>query len=64
MHIDDIKRGDVLVSVDQRGAAYYRVRRVHTKKITVVGENGNEFRAYPATFDRRITYPVPTLPEE
>lgn len=59
MRLADIKAGDVLVSVDSRGAGYYKVVKVNAKTLHVIGENGNPiFRAYAATFDRKVTYPV------
>jgi hypothetical protein len=58
MRIEEIKQGDVLVSVDQNGASYYRVLKVYRVMIKVRGENGNELRAYPVHFSRKITYPV------
>lgn len=61
MKIEDIKPGDVLVSVDARGAGYFRVAQVNRITVDVVGENGNAVRAYPHIFDRKVTYPVPTL---
>ena len=62
MRIEDIKRGDVLVSTDKHGTGYYRVRKVNRVRVIVVGENGNEVSAYPSVFDRKVTYDVPTLP--
>lgn len=58
MKIQDIKPGDVLVNVDKNGAGYYRVLKVNRITIDVRGENGNECRAYPCIFDRKIDYPV------
>lgn len=58
MKIADIKANDVLVSTDENGTGYYRVLKVFNVTIKVRGENGNEFRSYPATFDRRVDYPV------
>lgn len=58
MKIADIKSKDVLVSTDENGTGYYRVLKVFKITIKVRGENGNEFRAYPASFDRRVDYPV------
>ena len=62
MNIQDICIGDVLVCVDKNGTGYYRVRKVNRVTVDVVGENGNAVRAYPLIFDRKVTYPVPTLP--
>lgn len=58
MLLTDIKANDVLVSVDCRGASYYRVLKVCKIKIRVKGENGSTFLAYPNLFDRKIDYPV------
>jgi len=58
MRIEDIKANDVLVGVDENGAGYYRVLKVSRVTIRVRGENGNEFRAYPTIFNRKIDYPV------
>jgi hypothetical protein len=54
----DIKPGDVLVSVDSRGAGYYKVVKINRVTVDVVAENGNTVRAYPSAFSRKITYPV------
>ena len=58
MKIEDIKAGDVLVSVDENGAGYYKVAKVNRVTVDVVGENGNRARARPALFDRKVTYQV------
>lgn len=58
MKIEDMKTGDVLVSVDKNGAGYYKVAKVNRVTVDVISENGNRVRSYPATFDRRVTYPV------
>ncbi len=63
MNIEDLKRGDVVCSTDSRGTGYYRVLKVNKITVDVVGENGNKVRSYPAMFDRKIDYHVPTLPE-
>ena len=63
MNIQDIQKGDVLVSVDRTGCGYYRVVKVNRVTVDVIGENGNPVRAYPMIFDRKVTYPVPTLPQ-
>ena len=58
MQIADIKPDDVLVSTDENGTGYYRVLKVSKITVRVRAENGNEFRAYPHIFDRKINYPV------
>jgi hypothetical protein len=58
MKIEDIKPNDVLVSVDKNGAGYYRVLKVNRVTVDAQAENGNQVRAYPEIFDRKINYPV------
>lgn len=58
MKIEDIHENDVLVSVDQNGAGYYRVLKVCKVMVRVRGENGNTFRAYPNDFNCKIDYEV------
>ena len=60
--IEDIAKGDVLASTDSNGTGYFRVVRVHPTMVTLIGENGNKVRAYPHLFERKVTYPVATLP--
>lgn len=62
MKIEDLKQGDVLVSVDENGAGYYRVTKVNRVTVDVMAENGNAARCRPHLFDRKINYPVATLP--
>lgn len=61
MKIEDIRKGDTLVNVDKNGAGYYRVVKVNRVTATVRSENGNEFKAYPHVFDRKIPYVVKSL---
>jgi hypothetical protein len=61
MKITDIKPGDVLVNVDKNGAGYFKVLKVNRVTVDVRGENGNEVRAYPFIFDRKVDYPVPAF---
>jgi hypothetical protein len=58
MKIKDIKPNDVLVSVDEYGAAYYRVLKVNRVTVNVRTENGNVARMPPHLFSRKISYPV------
>lgn len=58
MKINDIKAGDVLVSVDENGAGYYRVIKVNHITVDVMCENGNQVRVRPSNFDRKVNYPV------
>lgn len=58
MNIEQISKDDVLCSTDENGTGYYKVLKVNRITVDVVGENGNLVRAYPAMFDRKITYPV------
>lgn len=58
MKIDQIKKGQILVSVDKNGAGYYKVEKVNRVTIDVTSENGNKVRAYPIMFDRAVDYPV------
>jgi hypothetical protein len=58
MRIEDIKENDVLVSTDEGGSGYYRVLKVSKRTVRVRSENGNEMRAYPHSFNRKVTYPV------
>lgn len=58
MKIEDIKRDDVLVNVDARGAGYYKVVKVNRVTVDVRGENGNVVRAYPHMFNRKVDYEV------
>ena len=63
MQIEAIKAGDVLVSVDENGAGYYKVKKVNRVTVDVVSENGNAVRTHPAIFDRKVTYPVAAFAE-
>jgi hypothetical protein len=62
MRIEDISPGDVLVSVDENGAGYYRVLKVNRVTIDAIGENGIKLRSRPHLFDRKVGYQVKTLP--
>lgn len=64
MKLADIRVGDVLVNVDENGAGYYKVVKVNRITVDVLGENGNRVRAYPAIFDRKVTYPVAAFQEQ
>ena len=55
MKIAEIKPNDVLVSVDETGAGFYRVLKVNRVTVDVTSENGNKVRAYPHIFDRKVT---------
>lgn len=61
MKIQDIAKGDTLVSTDSRGTGYYKVEKVNRVTVDVIGENGNKVRAYPLIFDRKVTYAVERL---
>lgn len=58
MNITDIQPSDVLVSVDARGAAYYRVIKVNRVTVDAISENGNEVRMRPHLFNRKVNYQV------
>lgn len=58
MKIEHIKPNDVLVSVDENGAGYYRVLKINRITIDVRCENGTKVRAYPHVFDRKVDYEV------
>lgn len=58
MLISDIKDGDVLCSTDENGTGYFKVQKVNRITVDVIGENGNNVRAYPVIFDRKVNYPV------
>lgn len=61
MRIEDIKVGDVLANVDQRGCGYYKVLKVNRVTVDVQSENGNTNRCYPNIFNRKIYYDVPAF---
>ena len=54
MKIEEINMGDILVSTDYQGTGYYLVTKVNRVTIQVKCENGNEIKAYPHVFDRKI----------
>lgn len=56
MQITEIKKGDYLVNVDQRGASYYQVLKVNRVTIEVLNERGGRVKAYPHIFDRKVLY--------
>lgn len=56
MKLADIKQGDILVTVDARGAGFARVLKVCKVKIRVRGENGIEHLSYPHIWDRKINW--------
>lgn len=64
MKIENIQKGDTLVSTDCNGTGYYRVRKVCRVKVRVLAENGNELLAYPNLFDRKVNYSVKAFDAE
>lgn len=58
MKIESIQPNDVLVSVDENGAGYYRVLKVNRVTVDVRGENGNQIRTRPHKFYRKVNYQV------
>jgi len=58
MWIENISRGDVLVSTDENGSGYYKVLKKNRVTVDVLCENGNRVRMRPHLFDRKVTYPV------
>lgn len=55
MKLADMSKGDVLVSVDENGAGFYRVEKVCQRMVKVATEQGHVIRAYPHTFDRKLS---------
>ncbi|MDE2105647.1 MAG: hypothetical protein KGL39_50940 [Patescibacteria group bacterium] len=55
MKLADLAKGDVLVSVDENGTGFYRVEKVCRRMVKVATEQGHVIRAYPHTFDRKLS---------